>query len=86
MDAGGRRPLACLAAIFDYAVPSGSTWWTLAALVPLGLAIAGIVVGFARVCDGCEEYFNGNVERKSASKDRDRIVIHMSEQRSTTIR
>jgi hypothetical protein len=77
LAAGGT--LACVAAIFDYAVPGGSVLRALATLAALVLAIGGVVVGFARVCEGCEEYFNGDAPQRR--RQHDQLVIRVSEQR-----
>jgi hypothetical protein len=53
---GAAGILACLGALFDSLVAEGSVFAFLAAIVPLGLAIVGVLVGFAWLCDQCETY------------------------------
>jgi hypothetical protein len=55
--------LACVAAIFNIDVPKGSLTAFLAAIIPLGLAIIGILVGFTWVCDKCNDYFKRRSNR-----------------------
>jgi hypothetical protein len=53
--------LACLGALFDSLVADGSILTFLAATVPLGLAIVGVLAGFAWLCDKCESYLRWRV-------------------------
>jgi hypothetical protein len=62
--------LACLGALFDSLVANGSILAFLAATVPLGLAIAGVLAGFAWVCEKCESYFRRLPERRAAKRRR----------------
>lgn len=51
--------LACVAALFDNLVPKGSLLAFLAAVIPLGVVIVGVLIAFAWFCDKCEDYFYG---------------------------
>jgi hypothetical protein len=61
--------LACIAALFDNLVPKGSLLAFLAAMIPLGLLIVGILIAFVWLCDKCEDYFSGSL---SGSKEEDK--------------
>ena len=55
--------LACIAALFDALVPKGSLWAFFAALVPLALVIIGILFGFVKACEKCEDWLHGRRDR-----------------------
>ena len=55
--------LACVAAVFDCFVPKASVGAFVAAMVPLGMAIAAVVVGFVWLCEKCEGYFKEYTDR-----------------------
>ena len=67
---GAAGILACLGALFDSLVAQGSIMAVLAATVPLGLAIVGVMMGFAWVCDKCEGYLNRRADRRAARRRR----------------
>jgi hypothetical protein len=50
--------LTCISALLSDLVPTWSVLSFIAVLIPLGLAILGILAGFVWLCDKCEEYFN----------------------------
>jgi len=50
--------LTCISALLSDLVPTWSVLAFIAVLIPLGLAIVGILAGFVWICDKCEEYFN----------------------------
>ena len=60
--------VACLAALFDNLVPKGSLLAFLVAVIPLGLAIAALLVGFTWLCDRLEDTLHGSKD-KSAPVD-----------------
>jgi hypothetical protein len=55
--------LACAAALGDVFMPRGSLAGFLTGMVLLGLAVAGVVIGYTWLCDKCESYFNGRLDR-----------------------
>jgi hypothetical protein len=59
--AGG---LACLAALYNIVVPRGSFVAFLAATVPLGIAVVGVLLGFIWLCEQCEDYLSRRAERR----------------------
>jgi hypothetical protein len=61
LAAGG--VLACVAALFNVLVPKGSLLAFFAALVPLALAIIGVMVGFVNACEKCEDWLHGRRDR-----------------------
>ncbi len=50
------------AAILDYLFPRGSSLSFLEAMLPLGLVIAGVIVGFVWACDKCESWLQPDAE------------------------
>jgi len=50
--------MTCISALLSDLVPTWSVLAFIAVLIPLGLAIVGILAGFVWLCDKCEEYFN----------------------------
>ena len=60
--------LACVGALFDSLVAEGSIMGFLAATVPLGLAIVGVLVGFVWLCDKCESYLTRRAADRLARK------------------
>ena len=55
--------LACAGALLDAFIPRGSVLGFLTWMVVLGIIIIGTVVGYTWVCDKCESYFNGRLDR-----------------------
>ena len=55
--------LACLARFFDNYVPKGSWLALLAAAIPLGLLILGLLACLAWGCDKCEGYWDHSAEK-----------------------
>ena len=64
--------LACAAALGDVFMPRGSLSGFLTNMVLLGLAVAGVVIGYTWVCDKCESYFNGRLDRLLGRSKRNR--------------
>ena len=62
--------LACLAVMLDTFMPKGSAWAFLAALLPLGLGVVGLVLGFTWVCDKVESRVRGPLERLLGNNDK----------------
>jgi hypothetical protein len=55
--------LACAGALLDAFIPKGSVLGFLTWMVVLGIIVIGTVVGYTWVCDKCESYFNGRLDR-----------------------
>jgi hypothetical protein len=55
--------LTCVSALLSDLVPTWSLLLFLAALIPLGFVILGILAGFVWLLDRCEEYFNEKKNR-----------------------
>jgi hypothetical protein len=55
--------LACAGALLDAFIPRGSVFGFLTWMVALGIIVIGTVVGYTWVCDKCEGYFNGRLDR-----------------------
>ena len=55
--------LACAGALLDVFVPSGSFVGFLIKMVVLGFAVTGTMIGYAWLCDKCESYFSGRLDR-----------------------
>ena len=55
--------LACAGALLDAFIPRGSVLGFLTWMVVLGIIIIGTLVGYTLVCDKCESYFNGRLDR-----------------------
>ena len=55
--------LACAGALLDAFIPRGSVLGFLTWMVMLGIIVIGTVVGYTWVCDKCEGYFNGRLDR-----------------------
>jgi hypothetical protein len=55
--------LACAGALLDAFIPRGSVLGFLTWMVVLGIIVIGTVVGYTWVCDKCEGYFNGRLDR-----------------------
>jgi cytochrome bd-type quinol oxidase subunit 2 len=68
LSLGAAGILACMGALFDSLVAEGSIFGFLAATVPLGLAIVGILMGFAWLCDKCESYLSRRARRLAARR------------------
>jgi hypothetical protein len=54
--------IAGSAAIVDHLFPRGSLLNLLATLLPMGLVIAGVIVGFVWACDKCERWLQPDTE------------------------
>jgi hypothetical protein len=67
---GAAGILACAGALFDGLVAEGSILSFLAATVPLGLAIVGVLMGFAWACETSERYFSRRAGRQAARSPR----------------
>ena len=55
--------LTCAAALLEVFIPGGSLVGFLARMALLGFAVTGIVIGYTWVCDKCESYFIGGLDR-----------------------
>ena len=55
--------LACAAALLDVFIPRGSVLGFLTRMAVLGIIVIGAVIGYTWVCDKCESYFNGRLDR-----------------------
>ncbi len=55
--------LTCAAALFDVFMPKASLAAFLASMALLGLLVTGVMVGFTWVCDKCESYVGGRLDR-----------------------
>ena len=55
--------LACAGALLDAFIPRGSVLGFLTWMVVLGSIVIGVVIGYTWVCDKCESYFNGRLDR-----------------------
>ena len=55
--------LACAAALLDVFIPRGSLVGFFTRMALLGFAVTGAVIGYTWVCDKCESYFNGRLDR-----------------------
>jgi hypothetical protein len=55
--------LACVAALFNIWVPRGSLLAFVLALPLLALAIVGIMFGFIKACEKCEDWLHGRRDR-----------------------
>jgi hypothetical protein len=55
--------LACAGALLDAFIPRGSVLGFLTWMVMLGIIVIGTVVGYTWVCDKCESYFSGRLDR-----------------------
>jgi len=55
--------LVCAGALLDAFIPRGSVLGFLTWMVVLGIIVIGTVVGYTWVCDKCEGYFNGRLDR-----------------------
>jgi hypothetical protein len=51
--------LACIAALLDVLVPRWSLSGFVASMVALGAAVALVVIGYAWICEKCEDYLGG---------------------------
>ena len=64
--------LVCAAAILDAFMPKGSLAAFLASMALLGLVVTGVVIGYTWVCDKCESYFNGRLDRLLSGREPNR--------------
>jgi hypothetical protein len=74
--------LACVAALFDIWVPQGSLLAFVLALPFLAAAVIGIMFGFIKACDTCEDWLQRRRERlfgERAEKDRGGAAIDHSQ-------
>ena len=55
--------LACAVTMIDVVMPQGSLVGFLVGMALLGLAVTGVVIGYAWVCDACESYFKRRFHR-----------------------
>ena len=55
--------LACAVAILDVSLPRGSIVGFLTKMTLLGVAVTGILIGYTWVCDKCESYLHGRLDR-----------------------
>ena len=55
--------LMCAVALLDVFIPRGSIIGFLASMALLGLIVTGVVIGYTWVCDKCESYFSGRLDR-----------------------
>ena len=55
--------LACAGALLDAFIPRGSVLGFLTWMAVLGFIVIGTVIGYTWVCDKCESYFNGRLDR-----------------------
>jgi hypothetical protein len=76
--------LACAGALLDAFIPRGSVLGFLTWMVVLGIIIIGTVAGYTWVCDKCEGYFNGRLDRllsRSKLKRSDAVSLRPTEPR-----
>jgi len=55
--------LACAGALLDAFIPRGSVLGFFTWMAVLGAIVIGTVIGYTWVCDKCESYFNGRLDR-----------------------
>lgn len=55
--------LSCIGAILETFMPKGSPVAFLAMMILLGLAVGGVLVGFAWVCEKCEGWLSKRFDR-----------------------
>ena len=55
--------LACAVAILDVSLPRESIVGFSTKMTLLGVAVTGILIGYTWVCDKCESYFHGRLDR-----------------------
>ena len=55
--------LMCVMALLDVFIPRGSLVGFLTKMTLLGFAVIVAAIGYAWVCDKCESYFNGRLDR-----------------------
>ena len=55
--------LMCAVALLDVFIPRGSIVGFLASMALLGLIVTGVVIGYTWICDKCESYFSGRLDR-----------------------
>jgi len=55
--------ITCIAALLESVAPKESVVSFLAVKCALGVVIIAVMVGFAWICDKCEDYFSGRIER-----------------------
>jgi hypothetical protein len=60
---GAAGMLTCVAALLSDLVPTWSILAFIAVLIPLGLIIVGILAAFVWICDKCEDYFGGRIDK-----------------------
>jgi hypothetical protein len=70
--------LACAAAILEAVMPRGSLVAFLASTALLGLVVAGGAIGYAWVCEKCEGYFEGRLDRLQSAGTPNRNALGSS--------
>jgi hypothetical protein len=55
--------LVCAAGLLDTLMPKASVFWFMIRMAALAAAIALIVSGYVWVCDKCEDYLSGRLDR-----------------------
>jgi hypothetical protein len=74
--------IAGMAAILDYVFPRGSLLSFLGAMLPMGLVIAGVIVGFVWACDKCERWLQPDAEE---ALSRARPVVRLRASRGVPV-
>jgi len=59
--------LTCAAALLDVFMPRGSFVGFLTRMALVGCAVIAVVIGYVWVCDKCESYFSGRLDRLLSS-------------------
>jgi hypothetical protein len=65
----------CVAALLSLLVPQGSILGFLAELAGLGVAITFVVVGYVWICEKCEDYLSGHLDRLLSMDDQTRRKV-----------
>ncbi len=84
----GAGVLACAAAILDVSMPKASLAAFLARMALIGLAVTTVMLAFNWVCDKCESYFHGQVDRllSKGQPETSRRIAVKKEQELWTLR
>ena len=64
--------MTCISALLSDLVPTWSVLAFIAVLIPLGLAIVGILAGFVWLCDKFEDYLNAKRDKMLEGESKDR--------------